>query len=651
MADHNKPSLTGTTYTNYTSEFHARATDAMTLDPSTTTSTNIPTGTRAWDDTAKKWRKWTGATWVDLIIDIVVTGFVKAQTGLYAGVNLANQVFISGSAATFATRLEAQGTDTDVSIVYKTKGNGQHGFWTNGTPQMVVGGPASAVNYLAVYGSATGNDLSVFAAGSDTNIGMTTTAKGTGIHKWYAAGSLQFSVTGDTASPSWLDVGATASGARVRLEAKSSLSDVDIILTPKGAGATISAGSIQLSNGTANTPEFMAYDNLNGSYGYMDMSGELLRWVTSYRGGVGTVRWGIEAQTGAWSLAGNKGTTGQVLTSQGTSAAPVWAPVALSQVKNKITNGNFIIHYMLNTNTVTATAATPATYNLNRWSAYAVGGLLHFDRVRYGSSPVYAGTSYALSIWTPSGSGCTGGRLNQRVMADEVADLAGKTVTLQAKIYKTNSGAVTWTLYTPNTEDVYSSKTVLATGTFTVSGADAVYSAQIAIPGGASPAIHKGLEVEFSFGTPPIAGDGDFFTITEIQLAVGSSASEFEFRPYAVEHLLCERYAPVWGSPINSGILGAGFYDAATTGIMFLPHRVRPGRTPSGARVVNPTQLDIYEGSSFFSTSGGSVTYALGGLDGILVRLSGLTGRTVAKAFFAQCFTGGMLIIGTGCEL
>lgn len=649
MADHSKPTITGTTYANYTAEWHSRVTDAMNLDPSTTTSTNIPTNTRAWDDTSKKWRKWTGSTWVDLIVDIVVTGFMKAQTGLYAGVNLANQLAVTGSATGFGTRVEAQGTDTDVSIIYKTKNNGQHGFWTNGAPQMVVGGPTSAVNYLSVYGSAAANDLSVFAAGSDTNISISNTAKGTGIHKFYAGGSLQFTVTGNASSPSWLNVGGTVSGARVYLEAKGSPAVVDLNLVTKGGGAILGNGSVQLSNGTADTPEFMAYDNLNGSYGYMDMSGELLRWVTSYRSGVSVVRWGIDAQTGAWSLAGNKGTSGQVLTSQGPSAAPVWSSVPLSQVKNKITNGNFAVHYLTDASPIVVTSGQTSTYELNRWAVTSSGGTLNVDRVKYGTSGSYGATSWALVMNMTSGGASCGVTLRQRIRAEDVADLVGKTLTLQAKIFKTSSsGGCTWELRCPaTTENDFTSTNFLATGNFTVSGAEALYNAQISI----SDNVRKGLELTITIGFPAFTVGVDTIVISEIQLAVASAASPFESRHVALEHLLCEQYAPVWGCPAtSSGIIGSGFYNSATTGLMFLPHRVRTCKIPSGLKVVNPAQLLLYEGSTSVTTSGGAVTFFSGGVDGITVNLSGLTGRTIARPFFASNTTNTMIMIGLGCE-
>jgi hypothetical protein len=81
---------------------------------------------------------------------------------------------IAGSATTGAPTLNAQGSDTNKGAGYISKGTGTHFFATGGAGgnvQFNIAHTASAVNYLLVTGSATGNSATLSAQGSDANIG------------------------------------------------------------------------------------------------------------------------------------------------------------------------------------------------------------------------------------------------------------------------------------------------------------------------------------------------------------------------------------------------------------------------------------------------------------------------------------------------
>ena len=94
-----------------------------------------------------------------------------------------NYFTIAGSATTGAPTLNAQGSDTNIGAGYISKGTGTHFFATGGSGgnvQFNIAHTASAVNYLQVTGSATGNAVTMSAVGSDTNIDLALTPKGTG---------------------------------------------------------------------------------------------------------------------------------------------------------------------------------------------------------------------------------------------------------------------------------------------------------------------------------------------------------------------------------------------------------------------------------------------------------------------------------------
>jgi hypothetical protein len=104
-----------------------------------------------------------------------------------------NYLEAQGQITTGGPSLIATGSDTNVALLLKTKGTSAVQFYTSGsTLQFFVGHTASAVNYLQVTGSATGGGVSLSAQGSDTNIDLALTPKGTGVLKYgtYTAGIL-----------------------------------------------------------------------------------------------------------------------------------------------------------------------------------------------------------------------------------------------------------------------------------------------------------------------------------------------------------------------------------------------------------------------------------------------------------------------------
>ena len=107
-----------------------------------------------------------------------------------------NYVNVSGATTGNRVDFRVDGSDTNIGVFYAAKGTGDHVFRTNsygGAPtQFLIAHTASAVNYLQVTGGATGNAATLSAQGSDTNIDLALTPKGTGVLKFgtYTAGIL-----------------------------------------------------------------------------------------------------------------------------------------------------------------------------------------------------------------------------------------------------------------------------------------------------------------------------------------------------------------------------------------------------------------------------------------------------------------------------
>ena len=92
-----------------------------------------------------------------------------------------NYVQVTGAATGGRPTISAQGSDTNVNFVVASKGSGSVGLRTDSsTTQVSVIHTASAVNFLTLTGSAAGSSPVIASAGSDTNIDLNLTPKGTG---------------------------------------------------------------------------------------------------------------------------------------------------------------------------------------------------------------------------------------------------------------------------------------------------------------------------------------------------------------------------------------------------------------------------------------------------------------------------------------
>jgi len=108
---------------------------------------------------------------------------------------------VTGGAPVFV----AKGSDANVAMGFATKGTQGFAFYTNnfGAQQVGITNTASAVNYLNFTGAATGSAPELSAQGSDTNINLKLTPKGTGALQVTGTGfSPNFTLT-DAATIAW----------------------------------------------------------------------------------------------------------------------------------------------------------------------------------------------------------------------------------------------------------------------------------------------------------------------------------------------------------------------------------------------------------------------------------------------------------------
>ena len=178
---------------------------------------------------------------IDINLTTKGTGSHKFNTGNGEMVRVADSsgtgfVQLSGGTTPY---IVAQGS-TNANLSLGSNGTGTIFVRTNGggTTQAAVTHTASAVNYLQVTGASTGNDPTLSVQGSDTNINFAFVSKGSSVYTFASQGgsNRQFRIDGASASVNYLNVSGSGTGSAPVLSALGSDTNIDLAFTPKGTG-------------------------------------------------------------------------------------------------------------------------------------------------------------------------------------------------------------------------------------------------------------------------------------------------------------------------------------------------------------------------------------------------------------------------------
>jgi hypothetical protein len=306
--------------------------------------------------------------------------------------------------------------------------------------------------------------------------------------------------------------------------------------------------------------------------------------------------------TTALTLTGASGTSGQLLTSAGSGSAPTWTTVSADTVgfKNRIINGSMVIDQRNTGSSQTFTAGGALAYAVDRWYGYCTGANVTGQQVAGSTTPTNTQNRYR---FTGAASVMAVG-FGQRIEQKNSYDLAGSIATLSADLaISATLTTVTWTAsYATTTADTFgtlASPTVtqIATGTFTVTSTVTNFSTNITIPAAAT----TGIQIVFTVGALTA---GLTWTIGNVQLEKGSTATSFNYRPIGTELQLCQRY--FWKA-IEGGasvvMIGNGVVSGATTLRSIIPLPVPMRALPTGTRVGT---VYGYDGANQQAIDGGS---------------------------------------------
>ncbi len=295
----------------------------------------------------------------------------------------------------------------------------------------------------------------------------------------------------------------------------------------------------------------------------------------------------------------------------------------------------------------TPIVASGFTYFADMWAAQSAGA----DATAYVSQSLAIAGFPRTALVLSGAAGVTQLDARTRIESMNIADLAGKQVTVSALVYhQGTSGQVKIGML---------AQTPSATDTWSGSAADVVsQTAQVVpvttvvqltwtvtLPATAT----RGLELVLSAaGVGITAGQ---VIISEVQLEPGSVATDFERRPAGLDLQLCQRYLP---SSMGNGVIGMGYSYQAGSSFIRVPFSCRSFRQVTGITVYTPGAFTLQNGSGVMGSSAvSSLAFNLGGVDGAdLLVVTATNAPTISANQPARLHNSGSgRIIFTGAEL
>jgi len=223
--------------------------------------------------------------------------------------------------------------------------------------------------------------------------------------------------------------------------------------------------------------------------------------------------------------------------------------------KNILINGGFDIWQR---GTSATTVSNALSYIPDRWFFYNSSVSSPTGQRVAGTS---TGTQYAFRI--TGASSFTNANIAQRIESNQIAYLAGKTVTFSGKIIGSTSvsSVATYAIY-PTAQDNYSSTTSIsaANQSVTVDASLRTFSVTFTLPSG----VTNGLEVGINLGAGVAAGVT--VDIANLQLEAGSNATTFSRAggTIATELAACQRYFARIVTGTSYTAVGAGVWYSST---------------------------------------------------------------------------------------
>ena len=293
------------------------------------------------------------------------------------------------------------------------------------------------------------------------------------------------------------------------------------------------------------------------------------------------------------------GTANQVLTTNGSGTLSFSAAAPTNGYRrNKIINGGMAVDQRNAGASQTFTAAAALAYSVDRFYGYCTGANVTGQRVAGAGIDQYRYRFTGAASVTAIG-------FAQRIEAANSYDLNNGTAFFSVDLANSLLTTVTWTAYYATTADTFGTlasptRTQIATGTFTVTSTVTNYTASISIPSAAT----TGIEIVLTVG----AQTSGTWTIGNVQLEAGSSATPFERLPIGQTLALCQRYYQTGSLILGFGSFAVGAAHLYPIGMA--PKRVTPSVATQASSLTNVSSVT----NSVNSPSDFTVTVAATGI-------------------------------------
>jgi hypothetical protein len=205
--------------------------------------------------------------------------------------------------------------------------------------------------------------------------------------------------------------------------------------------------------------------------------------------------------------------------------------VKTESFRNRIINGDMRINQRAGI--VITIPVNTNKYSVDRFYVSCTGGALSGQRI---TGPIE--NTYRYKIIGSVNN--TGVNFGTRLESIHTADMVGKKAALQIKASSSSITSLRWAVYTATTNDTFGTfaaptRSLIVEGNFNISSAENTYYAVFDMSNSAT----NGLEIVFSCDG---LLENQTLTVGDIQLEKNSISSEFEYRPYPIELMMCQRY-------------------------------------------------------------------------------------------------------------
>ena len=269
--------------------------------------------------------------------------------------------------------------------------------------------------------------------------------------------------------------------------------------------------------------------------------------------------------------------------------------------KNIIINGSHIVNQR---GLLPVTGVTSGYSATDRWKIYLTGVSANTALTE---DVLLSNGYYAKTLKATASSTATGALTFYQVVEDRNFEhLVGKTITASVWMRSNNANARLF---------LWNNSAVIGTTAHT-GGGGWEYLTVTAVITNSSTTLecYAGIGDETNMGDVSVSS-ADFVEFTQVQLEVGSVATEFEHRSYGEELALCQRYYTKFSFPQTTHFFPShrqSTNNVRSTVTTPVPLRANPSINASG----QPSLRYHWDnGSSFLDTSGTSLTVFSSGLD------------------------------------